>query len=130
MICNKNNKPLKIIRTLKVAPVKKKEIHESLQEANDSAGKLNERMTELASRFATMQQIGITTKLDPQSMKLLDTVITQTNAMPKEVEKAVNKAMNKVVKQMDEKISEIKMLCIAITLFLNGIIAMIVFLLK
>ena len=48
-----------------------------------------------------MQQIGITTKLDPQSMKLLDTVITQTNTMPKEVEKAVNKATGKVVKQMD-----------------------------
>lgn len=114
----------------KVAPVKKKDIHESLQEANDLAEKLNERMTELASRFTTMQKTGITTKLDPQSMKLLDTVIAQTNAMPKEVEKAVNKTMDKVAKQMDEIISEVKMFCIAITLFLNGIIAMIVFLLK
>ena len=114
----------------KVAPIKKKDIHESLQEANESAEKLNERMTELASRFATMQEKGITTKLDLQSMKLLDTVITQTNAMPKEVEKAVNKAVNKVIKQMEEKISEIKMLCIAITLFLNGLLAMVIFLLK
>ena len=114
----------------KVAPIKKKDIHESLQEANESAEKLNVRMTELASRFVTIQEKGITTKLDPQSMKLLDTVITETNAMPKEVEKVVNKAMNKVIKQMDEKISEIKMLCIAITLFLNGIIAMVFFLLK
>ena len=87
-------------------------------------------MTELASRFATMQEKGITTKLDPQSIKLLGTIITQTNAMPKEVEKAVNKAMNKVIKQIDEKISEIKMLCIAITLFLNGLLAMVIFLLK
>ena len=87
-------------------------------------------MTELGTKFATMQKAGITTKLDPQSMKLLDTIITETNAMPKEVEKVVNKAMNKVIKQMDEKISEIKMLCIAITLFLNGIIAMVFFLLK
>ena len=63
-------------------------------------------------------------------MKLLDTVITETNATPKEVEKVVNKALGKVVKQMDEIISEVKMFCIAITLFLNGIIAMIVFLLK
>lgn len=114
----------------KVAPIKKKDIHESLQEANESAEKLNEQMAALDTRFAAMQQIGITTKLDPQSMMLLDTVITHTNAMPKEVEKAVNKAMNKVIKQMDEKISEIKMLCIAITLFLNGIIAMVFFLLK
>ena len=114
----------------KVAPVKKKDIHESLQEANESAGKLNERMTELASRFATMQKTGITTKLDPQSMKLLDTVITQTNAMPKEVEKVVNKAMDKAIKQMDEKISEIKMICIATTLFLTALQAMIFFLLK
>ena len=58
-----------------------------------------------------MQKTGITTKLDPQSMKLLDTVIAQTKAMPKEVEKAVNLAMDKAIKQMDEKISEIKMLC-------------------
>ena len=114
----------------KVAPIKKKDIHESLQEANESAEKLNERMTELASRFVTMQEKGITTKLDLQSMKLLDTIITETNAMPKEVEKVVNKAMNKVIKQMDEKNSEIKMLCIAFTLFLNGIIATVFFLLK
>ncbi len=124
------NYPVRPESSPKVAPVKKKDIHESLQEANDSAEKLNVRMTEMVSRFATMQQIGITTKLDPQSMKLLDTVITQTNAMPKEVEKAVNKAMGKVVKQMDEKISEIKMVSLAITLFLNGIIAIIVLMLK
>ena len=114
----------------KVAPIKKKDIHESLQDANESAERLNERMAELGNRFATMQQIGITTKLDPQSMKLLDTVITQTNAMPKEVEKVVNKALGKVVKHMDEKISEIKMVSLAITLFLNGIIAIIVLMLK
>lgn len=114
----------------KVAPIKKKDIHESLQEANESAGKLNERMRELASRFAIIQEKGITTRLDPQSIKLLDTVITQTNAMPKDVEKAMNKAMDKVIKQIDEKISEIKMLCIAITLFLNGLLAMVIFLLK
>jgi len=124
------NYPVRPESSPKVAPVKKKDIHESLQEANDSAEKLNVRMTEMVSRFATMQQIGITTKLDPQSMKLLDTVITQTNAMPKEVEKAVNKAMGKVVKQMDEKISEIKMLCIAITIFLAGLQAMVFFMLK
>ena len=122
--------PVRPENSPKVAPIKKKDIHESLQEANESAEKLNERMTELGTKFATMQKAGITTKLDPQSMKLLDTIITETNAMPKEVEKVVNKAMNKVIKQMDEKISEIKMLCIAITLFLNGIIATVFFLLK
>ena len=111
----------------KVAPVKKKDIHESLQEANESAEKLNERMRGLGTTFATMQQIGITTKLDPQSMKLLDTVITQTNAMPKEMEKVVNKAMDKAIKQIDEKISEIKMFCLAITLFLIGLQSMVFF---
>lgn len=111
----------------KVAPIKKKDIHESLQEANEPAEKLNERMTELASRFATMQEKGITTKLDPQSIKLLGTIITQTNAMPKEVEKAVNKAMDKVAKQMDEIISEVKMFCLAITLFLIGLQSMVFF---
>ena len=114
----------------KVAPVKKKDIHESLQEANESAEKLNEQMAELGTKFATMQKAGVTSRLDARSVELFNTVLAQTNAMPKEVEKAVNKAMNKVIKQIDEKISEIKMLCIAITLFLNGIIAMIVLMLK
>ena len=114
----------------KVAPVKKKDIHESLQEANESAEKLNERMTELGTRLATMQVTGITTKLDPQSIKLLGTVITQTNTMPKEVEKAVNKAMDKAIKQIDEKISQIKMFCLAITLFLTGLHIMAFLLMK
>ena len=114
----------------KAASVKKKDIHESLQEANESAEKLNERMRELGTTFAIMQQIGITTKLDPQSMKLLDTVITQTNAMPKEMEKVVNKAMDKAIKQIDEKISEIKMFCLAITLFLIGLQSMVFFMFK
>ena len=56
-------------------------------------------------------------------------IIEQRNAMPKEVGKAVNTAMDKAVKQIDEKISEIKMLY-CITLFLKGIIAMIVLMLK
>ena len=60
-------------------------------------------------------------------MKLLDTVITQTNAMPKEMEKVVNKAMDKAIKQIDEKISEIKMFCLAITLFLIGLQSMVFF---
>ena len=41
----------------------------------------------------------------------------------------LNTVMDKVIKQIDEKISEIKTLCIAITLFLNGLLAMIVYLL-
>ena len=109
----------------KVAPVKKKDIHESLQEANESAEKLNERMTELAIRFATMQETGITTKLDPQSIKLLGTVITQTNAMPKEVEKAVNKVLDKAIKQINEKLSEMMKFCIGGTIVINGLWAII-----
>ena len=99
------------------------DIPESFLEANEPTVKLNERMTEQASRFAKMQKMRVTTKLDPQSIKLLDTVITQANAMPKEVEKSLNRAMDKDIKQIDGKISEIKWLYIAITLFLNGIIA-------
>ena len=72
----------------------------------------------------------MTSRLDNRSVALFNTVLAQTNAMPKEVEKVVNAAISKAVKQIDEKISEIKMLCIAITLFLNGIIAIIVLMLK
>ena len=47
----------------KVAPVKKKDIHESLQEANESAEKLNEQMTALDTRFAAIQKEGVTSRL-------------------------------------------------------------------
>ena len=69
----------------KVAPVKKKDIHESLQEANESAEKLNEQMTALDTRFAAIQKEGVTSRLDARSVKLFNTVLAQTNAMPKEV---------------------------------------------
>ena len=114
----------------KVAPVKKKDIHESLQEANESAEKLNEQMTALDTRFAAMQKAGVTSRLDARSVELFNTVLAQTKAMPKEVEKVVNAAMSKAIKQIDEKISEIKMLCIAIILFLNGLQALFFFMLK
>lgn len=127
----KNNQyPIRLESGAKVAPVKKKDIHESLQEVNDLAAKLNEQMTELDTRFATMQKAGVTSRLDARSIELLNNVLTQTNAMPDKVKKVVNTIMDNAVKQIDEKISEIKMLCIAITLFLNGIIAMIVLMLK
>ncbi len=87
-------------------------------------------MTALDTRFAAMQKAGVTSRLDARSVELFNTVLAQTKAMPKEVEKVVNATMSKVVKQMDEKISKIKMLCIAITLFLNGVIAMIVLMLN
>ena len=87
-------------------------------------------MTELASRFATMQKSGITTKLDAHSEELINTVIAQMKATPKDVEMVVNKAMDKAVKQIDDKISEIKTLCIAITLFITGLQIMVFFLLK
>ena len=112
------NYPVRPESSPKIAPVKKKDIHESLQEANESAEKLNERMTELGTKFATMQKAGVTSRLDARSMELINNVLAQ------------NTTMDKAVKQIDEKISEIKMLCIAITLFLNGIIAMIVLMLK
>ena len=114
----------------KVAPVKKKDIHESLQEVNESAEKLNERMTELASRFATMQKAGVTSRLDARAVEMFNSVLTQTNAMPGKVEKAMNAAIGKAIKQMDEKISEIKKLCIAITLILYGLQMMVFFMFK
>ena len=121
------NYPVRPDGNPKVAPVKKKDIHESLQDANESAGKLHERMTELNTRFATMQESGVTTRLDAHSEKLINNLLTQMKATPKDVEKVLDSKMDKVVKQMDEKISEIKMLCIAITLFLNGLLAMVAF---
>ena len=124
------NYPVRPVSSQKAAPVKKKDIHESLQDANQSAEKLHEQMTELNTKFATFQESGVTTRLDAHSEKLINTVLAQMKATPKDVEKLLNSKMDKAIKQMDEKISEIKMLCIAITLFLNGLLAMVVLLLK
>lgn len=118
----------------KAAPVKKKDIQESLQEANETADKLLERMTEMTSKYNTMMATGITSRLDNRAVALFNTVLAETKAMPREVEKAVEKAlmteMDKAVTRMDEKISEIKLFCIVITLFLNGLLAMAVLMVK
>ncbi len=44
--------------------------------------------------------------------------------------KAIKTEMDKAMKRMDEKMSEIKMFCIVITLFLNGLLAMAVLMMK
>lgn len=45
-------------------------------------------------------------------------------------EKAIKTEMDKAVTRMDEKMSEIKMLYIVITLFFNGLLAMAVLMMK
>ena len=124
------NYPVRPASSQKAAPVKKKDIHESLQEANESAEKLYERMTELNTKFASMQESGVTTRLDAHSEKLINNLLAQMKATPKDIEKMLNSKMDKAIMQMDEKISEIKKLCITITLFLNGLLAMIILLMK
>lgn len=118
----------------KAAPVRKQDIQESLQEANETADKLLERMTEMTRKYSTLMDSGITSRLDNRSVALFNTVLAETKAMPREVEKAVEKAikteMDKAMTRIDEKISEIKMLCIVITLFLNGLLAMAVLMVK
>ena len=118
----------------KAAPVRKKDIQESLQEANETADKLLERMTEMNRKYSTLMASGITSRLDDRSVALFNTVLAETKAMPREVEKAVEKAikteMDKAMTRIDDKISEIKMLCIVITLFLNGLLAMAVLIMK
>ena len=126
----RNKYPVRPESSPKVAPVRRKDIHESLQEANESAEKLNEQMTELGTKFATMQKAGVTSRLDARSMELINNVLAQTNAMPGKVEKAMNAAIGKAIKQIDEKISEIKWLCIAITLFLTGLEIMVFLFMK
>ena len=118
----------------KAAPVRKKDIQESLQEVSETADKLLERMTEMARKFSTLMDSGITSMLDNRSVALFNTVLAETKAMPREVEKAMEKVvkteMDKAMKRMDEKMSEIKMFCIVITLFLNGLLAMAVLMMK
>lgn len=119
------NYPVKPESSPKVAPIKKKDIHESLQEVNDSAAKLNEQMTELGARFAAMQNGGVTSRLDARAVELFNFVLAQTNAMPGKVEKAVNTTMDKAIKRMDEKLSEMMKFCIAGTIIINGLWLMI-----
>lgn len=117
--------PIRPESSPKVAPVRKKDIHESLQEANELAEKLNERMTELGTRFAAMQNGGVTSRLDARAVEMFNNVLAQTNAMPVKVEKAVNTTMDKAIKRMDEKMSEMMKFCIAGTIIINGLWLMI-----
>jgi len=91
-------------------------------------------MTEMNRKYSTLMASGITSRLDNRSISLFNTVLAETKAMPREVEKAVEKVvkteMDKAMTRMDEKMSEIKMLCIVITLFLNGLLAMAVLMVK
>ena len=121
----RNKYPVKPESSPKVAPVKRKDIHESLQEVNESAEKLNEQMTELGTKFATMQKAGVTSRLDAHAVELFNNVLAQTNAMPSKVEKAVNTTMEKAFKRMDEKMSEMMKFCIAGTIIINGLWLMI-----
>ena len=77
---------------------------------------------------------GITSRLDNRATSLFNTVLAETKAMPREVEKAVEKAvkteMDKTVTRMDEKMSEIKMLCIVVTLIINGLLVMVEWIVK
>ena len=51
----RNKYPVKPESSPKVAPVKRKDIHESLQEANELAEKLNERMAELGVPYLSLE---------------------------------------------------------------------------
>ena len=63
-------------------------------------------------------------------MKLFDAIITQTNTMPKDMEKIVNKAMDKVVKQIDERMDKMTKSCIGVTIIINILWAMMFFMQK
>ena len=76
----------------KAAPVRKKDIQESLQEASDTADKLLERMTEMNRKYSILMDSGITSRLDNRSVALFNTGLAETKAMPREVGKAVEKA--------------------------------------
>lgn len=89
----------------KAAPVRKKDIQESLQEANETADKLLERMTEMNRKYSTLMDSGITSRLDNRSVALFNTVLAETKAMPREVGKAVEKAIKT---EMDKAIGQIK----------------------
>lgn len=89
----------------KAAPVRKKDIQESLQEANETADKLLERMTEMNRKYSTLMDSGITSRLDNRSVALFNTVLAETKAMPREVGKAVEKAKKT---EMDKTIGQIK----------------------
>ena len=61
----------------KAAPVRKKDIQESLQEANETADKLLERMTEMTRKYSTLMDSGITSRLDNRSVALFNTVLAE-----------------------------------------------------
>ena len=106
------NYPIRPEASPKPAPVRKKDIQESLQEASETADKLLEHMTEMNRKYSTLMASGITSRLDDRSVVLFNTVLAETKAMPREVEKAVEKAvkteMDKAIQQIKSEIEDLK----------------------
>ena len=106
------NYPIRPEASPKAAPVRKKDIQESLQEASETADKLLEHMTEMNRKYSTLMASGITSRLDDRSVALFNTVLAEPKAMPREVEKAVEKAvkteMDKAIQQIKSEIEDLK----------------------
>ncbi len=118
------NYPVRPDGNPKVAPVKKKDIHDSLQDANQSAEKLHEQMTELNTKFSIMQESGVTTRLDAHSEKLINNLLAQMKATPKDVEKVLNLKMDKVIEKHYNEITKIKKYAVVATVIINTLIAL------
>ena len=102
-MANKNYQ-VRQVGTPKVAPVKKKDMQDLLQETSESAGELQRQMN------------GVKAHLNEQAKTQMDMLLAKMDKMPKEVDKATRLGIEKTVGKLNDEMYEIKLFVICGTI--------------
>lgn len=125
-MANKNY-PVRPDSSPKAAPVRKKDITEVLLEVNELAEKLLEQMAELNTKYATLQKNGLPLKMEGRSRELFETLFVRMKELPLQVDKSVAAGIEKPIKRLDDEITRVWNYCIAGTIAINVLFALLAF---
>ena len=125
-MANKNY-PVRPDSSPKAAPVRKKDVTETLLEVNELAEKLLGQMTELNAKYTVLQKDGLPLKMEGRSRELFETLFARIKELPVQVDKASAAGMEKSIKRLDAEITKVRNYCIAGTIVINVLFAFLAF---
>lgn len=125
-MANKNY-PVRPDSNPKAAPVRKKDVTEVLLEVNELAEKLLEKMAELNTQYTVLQKDGLPLKMEGHSRELFGTLFARMKELPVQVDKASAAGMEKSIKRLDAEITKVRNYCIAGTIVINVLFAILAF---
>lgn len=125
-MANKNY-PVRPDSSLKVAPVRKKDVTEVLLEVNELAEKLLEQMAELNTKYTVLQKDGLQLRMEGRSRELFETLFSQMKELPVQVDKAAAAGMEKSIKKLDDEITKVRNYFIIGTIVINVLFALLTF---